>query len=390
MITIDQLAAHVDDDDLRLVYADAALGTGHPRGELVMIQHQLGQTPDDLSLAAREAELFAEHPEILLGELAGRWEPIQDDDARHPRDRLPLQLAWRLGFIEHARLQAGEGTPEPALVEALLSHPSGALMTRLDLGVFTWRRHVEFPEVTEPLFAGAPRSTLRTLEIGRIVEDGSTWGGPGHIYIDRDISAVSIGPLGRLWRAAPRLRELRLQGNHASFEIAPVAPELRVFELCTSSLGRADLLLLAEATWPALERCVLWFGDGDYGGGDCHVGDVATFLASLAVRAPRLQHLALANHAHTDALCDALFAAPPSLLANLRGLDVSLGTLGRDGGALLVAHRAALPSLVELNLCDSYLDEDMLEAIGRAYAGCTIFAGSQKDATEERYVAVAE
>lgn len=129
-----------------LVYADWLQQHGEPRGELIAVQHALVATPRDPALRAREAALFAEHGDRLLGPLG----PL----ARGGE----VRIDWRCGFVRSldlgSRLEGG--LPVVALA-ALLAHPSLQFVHRF-AGV------VGIDTVLAPLAEHAP-ATLRWLEL---------------------------------------------------------------------------------------------------------------------------------------------------------------------------------------------------------------------------------
>jgi len=388
-ITLANLLASPFDDELRLVYADQQQRLGDPRGELAVVQDRLRRHPADAALRERERQLFAEHGEALLGALAGKCGPIVEAD-----DKQSLGASWHQGFIRRARLQltAARERETPPLYDALLELASAALIEHLELRVrFVWTRAVFFSEYVDKLIARGPRPALRVLEIGGFVDFAPRWGGPGHCYVERDISAVYLGKVGALWPLCPRLEEVRLHGNCAELGPELALPALRVFELCGSSCGKESLAVLARATWPRLERLVLWFGDCEYSSEEtCDWDDVAQLLASLEAGCPRLSHLALANSTCTDEILETLALAPPiRLLSRLRGLDLSLGTLGPTGVRWLLALAPHLGGLTWLNIANSYLDRESLARLAAAWPGCTILDGSQSS-DAERYCSVSE
>jgi uncharacterized protein (TIGR02996 family) len=65
-----EVHAHPDDDAPRLVYADALLERGDPRGELITLQCRLAGALGDPALRVRERELLREHGDAWLGALA--------------------------------------------------------------------------------------------------------------------------------------------------------------------------------------------------------------------------------------------------------------------------------------------------------------------------------
>jgi uncharacterized protein (TIGR02996 family) len=58
---LDAIRARPDDDEARLVYADALSTAGDPRGEFIAVQQALARGDDSLALARRDNELLCEH-----------------------------------------------------------------------------------------------------------------------------------------------------------------------------------------------------------------------------------------------------------------------------------------------------------------------------------------
>lgn len=356
-----------------------------------MIQDRRSRTPDDGELRAREAALLAEHAAALLGELGAKCERLEEADVKQS-----LGVVWRLGFFRRARVQLTmwrEREHEtPALFDALLASPAAALLEHLELRLGSrWTRAVFFSEYVDKLIALGPRPALRVLEIGKFIDFMPDWRSPGGVFVDRDISPVYLGKVGGLWPLCPNLEEVRLQGNGAELGPELALPALRVFELCGSGCGPASLEVLGRAAWPRLERLVLWFGDGEYGGqGACDWDNVARLLASLEARCPQRSHLALANSPCTDEILETLAAAPPvTLLSRLRELDLSLGTLGPAGVRWLLALRPHLGGLAQLNVSCSYLDPESIARLRAAWPACELLDADQSD-SGERYCTVSE
>jgi uncharacterized protein (TIGR02996 family) len=97
---------------LRLVYADALLESGDPRGELITLQINRGDAPP----SKRERELLKLHERTWLGTI----EPIV----------LKSGVAYRNGFVARAR----EGAKKTAL-QTLLTAPEWATVEAIDLTV---------------------------------------------------------------------------------------------------------------------------------------------------------------------------------------------------------------------------------------------------------------
>lgn len=389
------LAASPFDDDLRRVAADQLQRLGDPLGELAIVQDRLARAPDDAGLARREAELRE-----ALGDTP-HLERLGDDSHR------PFFGArWRLGFIAHARLllstSAGlarvEWTDVVDAVRWLARSPTAWLLEELELHVgLAWWRDVIVEELLVELLAREAWPALRRLSLGGFVEPA---GADGYRHVERDISAVYItnaswpggeGRLCTLLARCPAIEEVRVHGNVAHLGTID-APRLRVFEVCTSSLGRTAAASLRAARWPALERLELWFGDGEYGAGEpCDGADLAALAHALEAGCPKLGHLALANTPCTDDLLVELVREPPrALLGRLEVFDVSLGTLGDAGAHALIALRPLLPRLATLNIAHHYVTPAVFARLWDAYAGVTVLGLLPQRDDEGRYCAVSE
>jgi hypothetical protein len=374
---LDLLRANPFDDELRLVVADLMQRDGDPQGELAIVQALLRREPSE-ELRAREA--------VLIRQVAD----VPALDVPH-RDQI-LGVTWRLGWIERIRLQA-TGWPQReaevgARFDGILGMRAARLVEHIELAIGHWKRDVIFEDHLAKLVEHGPRPALRTLAVtGAIERDISA------VYITNRHLAFGEAIVGAVSRLCPNLEELRLHGNVAQIGDL-VLPRARIVEVCTSSLGKAALDGLARATWPALERLVLWFGDCEYGYGDpCDPDEVARFVRELATRCPRLTHLAIANSPWADEILEDLAAAPPeALFSRLTDFDVSLGTLGPTGAGALVRLRPCFARLATLDVTASYLDGAQLARVGDAYRGCTVRGEPQHTPIPagERYCSVSE
>lgn len=363
-----------DDDDGWLVYADELQAAGDPRGELIMVQHRLRATPDDAALRERETELLDD--DDLLGPV-GAWQPFTDDKRTHG-----VSLDWRHGFVRRVRVR-GDQAPDLA---PILLHPSFRMLESLRLAEPETGREQHYADsYVAPIIDSGPHEALRELVIGPDIERGLEWAGPGYVYIEVDISAQYLGNLGALWKATPKLERLVVIGNDVDFGTFHL-PELRTFEHITSSLGRSQLKAIQTAHWPKLERLELWFGDGEYGGGDCTVTDIRELLAMLAKSTPQLRELAIANCPLVNEIVQFLDC---DVVRRLRLLDLSHGNLRKQGVAALAKLVARLPGLKGLNLAASPLHETELAPLRKAAPHLTIAAG-RLSPDRGRYTAVSE
>ncbi len=256
-----------EDDNLYRAYADWLEAHGDLRAQL--IRAQLVQR---FGGAARQ--LLWDHADELLGPLA-KFEPA---------------LMFKRGFVDSAnltertRLEAG-----PALA-ALLAHPVGAFLRRLEI-------YTHDPAaVIEPLTKAPP--TLRYL----------TFFSP-----TKPVSLRGLAPV------FARLHKLILDGQ---FELEgpldlPLANELAI-EL--DALSPESATILAKANLPLIQGLTL---------GLARTTDAPTKLAPLFARdLPNLTDLVITESDDLDDLCELLVTAP--FAPQLTGLTLD-GTLTQRG-----------------------------------------------------------
>jgi uncharacterized protein (TIGR02996 family) len=331
------LAADPDSAAAALVYADWYQEQGHPRGDLITVQHARASRPDDAALVAHEDELFAEWDEYV-------------NPAPYLHDPDALELAWRNGFIRSARLGRSDDHSDQVLWD-LLRSPSARFLRELVVGVQEYGDQ-DNRLMTDLVVRGGHYPPLRKLYIADLDDTR---------YDGIDLSRAPVGDFTGVGARYPFLEELLIKGTGDVVLGALDLPRLRRFALRTSSLQRAALRSVVAASWPALEELELWFGSTDYGA-DTTADDVAPLLATTA-SAPDLRTLRLMNSDHSDDLA-ALVATSPRA-ATLETLDFSLGTLGGKGAAaLLAAHRrGAFPALERIYVHDCCLRPGDLTAL---------------------------
>lgn len=385
------IAADPENPAPYLAYASWLRQQGHPRGELIELQHALlvARGADAKRLEAREAELLAQHREVFLGPLAAHVKTHDYDQTQ--------AFAWRLGFIEAARLSYDYYADQEmidlgAVLRLLVAHPSGRFLQRLSVGLNRYDPETltrvrvlgqgrpgqpcVYYTVVEALVA-TPPTALRHLFIGDFP-----------LFDQMEISWTAMGGLGDLWRVLPRLHTLILQGGEFTLGDIELA-ELRHAEFRTGGLSLESLRSICSARWPSLERLMIWFGAkewGAQGGAD----DIATLLDGQGLG--KLKHLGLMNAEFSDELCRRL---PQSkILQQLSSLDLSMGTMSDEGAAGLAAAAGAFQHLDSLNLEGNFLSPEGERQVKGLCAH--VRTGGQResarleDGWHERYVSVGE
>jgi uncharacterized protein (TIGR02996 family) len=341
------------------VYGDWLQAHGDPRGELIALQTRQLE---------RDANKFiASHPELWAG-LEDRLDFLGD-------------VKWRLGFVERARVAYPRerywkpnkrGQPVfvardvPEVIGALLDG-AGRFLRDLTVGIATFEDN-SYEQVVEAMWERRPL-VVRSLFLGDFVSE------------ETELNWSTIGEIGKLWEAAPRLRSLHLRSG-SMYLGKIVAPELRSLEIYTGGLPDEAITSIANATWPEIETLDVMFGRDSSGN---EVRELGPLLAARGV--PKLRRLGIKNFEfHAD-----LVAALPgaAVLRQLEVLDLSMGTLGDEEAARLAAAGSAFAHLKELIVDDNMLSDEGLAALGRI--GCPITSHGQRRMEDgDRYASVYE
>jgi uncharacterized protein (TIGR02996 family) len=323
-ITLQHLKQDPENDDLRLVYADALQASGDPRGELIMLHHRKSRGAD---VSGREQELMAAHARAFCGPLHGV------DGA---------ELEFHLGFVDVLGLRDADPAAVAALLRSFLTSPAGALLRTLTIH-----------DVDEPLEDVGCQSlvdlvcelrpvTLRRLSIGTREPDWDEDRGDGTIDASRLLAAL------------PRLRDLALAAR-CGFDLGRIDhARLESFSLSSPAISAPNLTSLCSARWPRLRRLALDFGVDPYGepGQGCTADALIPLLTSDNM--PGLRELSLTGLPRGDELCDLL----PALrtLPQLQTLDLSRNQITPDGARTLLDQRAVLRNLRSLDLSENFLE----------------------------------
>lgn len=110
---LERIAADPDDVASYLVYADMLTTSGDPRGELIVLMHQLSERPDDAHLGSALDAYMTKHRTKLFGSLA-----------RH------AGIAWdfHLGFLRSVRYVPDLSDDVHAVLKEIFQLPTAALL----------------------------------------------------------------------------------------------------------------------------------------------------------------------------------------------------------------------------------------------------------------------
>ena len=146
------------------------------------------------------------------------------------------------------------------------------------------------------------------------------------------------------------------------------------------ALPKSSLTCLVELDSTSLRRLTLWFGSRDRGANET-VDKLEPLLRGD--RLPRLELLGLANSGIQDEIAEALTSAP--VLARLRFLDLSRGSLTDAGADALLAHADRFDRIERIDLRDNLLSPTACARL-RARFGDAALVEAQRSAPAEELV----
>jgi hypothetical protein len=179
----------------------------------------------------------------------------------------------------------------------------------------------------------------------------------------------------RLLAAFPRLEVLSLCGipDPGEWRVPLRHEALRRLVVKTAGLPRAVARSVGASHLPALEELELWLGVRREYGGTTSVADLISILSGK--RWPRLRHLGLRNSERADEVAAALASAP--VMARLRSLDLSFGTLGDAGAEALLA--GSVSYLERLDLHHHFVSATVQSRLREALPGRVNLNGWQDE-----------
>jgi hypothetical protein len=345
---LDRLRADPADESTWSVLRDLLLGEGDPRGVLMVA----GDVARDGLLMALAPDWYGRPVKVADGQVVMRAD-LDDDFApgvllgfhRGHARTLRVETTW-----DGARESWGE-TWIPDLLRRILSHPTGRLITDVELRATPWNEF-HYEGLVEALSGCGPLAVRRF------------YAGDGD-----QLSWTNVPDVRTLWAASPHLDEVTLEGS--SIALGDLHHDrLRRLTLLSGGLPRDPLRSLAVARLPALESLELWFGDRGYGA-ECGIDDVRPLLARPF---ERLTRMALVNCEFADEL--AVAALDAVWLPQLRELALGKGTLSAVGARALIANARRL-SHVTLDVSESYIPADLLRELQSAFPDRLVATGQK-------------
>lgn len=306
---------------------------------------------------------FHEHVETFAGKPVvnfGEDNPVTD----------PAGTAYRVSIDDY---DDDESMQEK--FARLLADPASDQLAAIVIGVWgPWDELYEYSSghIVEALATAAPQlPNLKALFLGDITMD------------ENEVSWIIQTDLSPLWAAFPKLEILQVRGsNNLSFGAIDHA-YLRSLVIECGGLPRNVLKEVTTANLPGLEHLELYLGEPGYGF-DGSITDVEPLLTGD--KFPKLKYLGLRDSEIADQVAMAVAQSP--LLERLDVLDLSLGTLGDQGGQALL-DCPAMTQLKKLDLHHHYLSDGLMKKLEALPIEVDV-SDQESEGDYGRYVAVGE
>ncbi len=203
-------------------------------------------------------------------------------------------------------------------------------------------------------------------------------------YEENEISWIEQDDVSPLFLAYPQMTHFAVRGGNG-LGLGPVQHEnLRKLIVQTGGLRGAIVRSILESRLPALEHLELWLGT-EYYGATTTIDDLRPLLDGEVF--PNLTHLGLRDSDLADEIAKALKGA--SILERIEALDLSMGTIGDEGGRALLEN----PAIAHLNLLDlhhNYFSDEMLARLRELPVDEIDLSEVENEDEYGRYVAVGE
>ena len=215
------------------------------------------------------------------------------------------------------------------------------------------------------------------------------------VTTDAEVSWLNHLDLMPVLESYPLLEQFQVRGGEDDWNpdlhaVRPFKHEaLRTLVFESGGLSPATVRAIGESELPAIEHLEFYLGDEAYGGGTT-VEELAWLLDGE--RFPALRHLGLRDAPNADEIAAALAHAP--VVPRLTTLDLSLGALGDEGAAALLAGQP-LSHLRKLDLHHHFLSEEMTHRLRDTLPGVDLDLGARQEPEswgdeQGRYIAVSE
>jgi len=199
-----------------------------------------------------------------------------------------------------------------------------------------------------------------------------------------EISWIVQTDMSPIFTAYPQLKVFGVRGG-SELDLGDLEHEnLEVLIVETGGLDESVVKQVGKSRLPKLRHLELWLGDGGYGA-SFELEDLRPFISGE--KFPNLKYLGLRNSEEADAIAKLLAESP--VLSRLEVLDLSLGTIGDEGGEALLAS-PEIKKLKKLNLRHNYFSEAVIKQFSALGIEVDTSENERSAKQDDRYVSVSE
>ena len=179
-------------------------------------------------------------------------------------------------------------------------------------------------------------------------------------YEECEVSWIVQGNYEKLWDAMPQLDALTIKGS-TDLSLGTIQHDnLTSLEIICGGLSAEVIRQIKTAKLPNLERLVIYLGVENYG----FTGDSALIQELLAeMDFPKLTYLGIVDSEIENEVAQNVLES--KYIKQITSLDLSMGTLTDEGGALLLEQIPAYPNVKELNLEYHFLSDSMMKKLAK-------------------------
>ncbi len=224
----------------------------------------------------------------------------------------------------------------------------------------------EFPALTELVigdWGGAWEDDCQAVLDG-IVEHAEQFSHIQRLFVgDMDyeqceVSWIMQGDYSKLWAALPDLKSLTIKGS-TELRLGEVCHEgLEELTIICGGLGSDVIRSVQNAKLPNLKKLLLYIGIEDYGF-DGNADTIKELLEKADF--PNLSYLGITDSEIQDELVRVVLDS--KFMGQIETLDLSLGTLTDQGGALLLEALPKWPNVKTLDVHYHYLSDEMAKKL---------------------------
>lgn len=224
----------------------------------------------------------------------------------------------------------------------------------------------EFPALTELVigdWGGAWEDDCQAVLDG-IVEHAEQFSHIQRLFVgDMDyeqceVSWIMQGDYSKLWAELPDLKSLTIKGS-TELRLGEVCHEgLEELTIICGGLGSDVIRSVQNAKLPNLKKLLLYIGIEDYGF-DGNADTIKELLEKADF--PNLSYLGITDSEIQDELVRVVLDS--KFMGQIETLDLSLGTLTDQGGALLLEALPKWPNVKTLDVHYHYLSDEMAKKL---------------------------